>query len=141
MRNCKYRRQNCCGMFVRRNATQSSRRTRLCLGMSMSTDSSPDPASFENFLANVFAVQNSGLDSQSLSALAQLRRSIKAADLAQAMEMVAERARTVADATGVAVAQLIANQLVYRAGSGSARLYRPARDRGAQRLRVQRAAR
>src|SRR5579862_2279287 len=123
MRNCKYRRQNCCGMFVRRNATQSSRRTRLCLGMSMSTDSSPDPASFENFLANVFAVQNSGLDSQSLSALAQLRRSIKAADLAQAMEMVAERARTVADATGVAVAQLIANQLVYRAGSGSAAAY------------------
>ena len=93
--------------------------------MSMSTDSSLDRASFEKFLASVFAVQTSGLDSQSISALVQLRRSITTAgpDLAHAMEMVAERARTVANATGVAVAQLIANQLVYRAGSGSAAAY------------------
>lgn len=94
-------------------------------GMSMSTDSSLDRASFEKFLASVFAVQSSGLDSESISALVKLRRSITTAgpDLAHAMEMVAERARTVADATGVSVAQLIANQLVYRAGSGSAAAY------------------
>lgn len=87
----------------------------------MSTDPSPDPVSFEEFLASVFAVQSSGLDRQSLSALVELRRSVNAAepDLAQAMQMAADRARSVADATGVAVAQLIANQLVYRAGSGS----------------------
>ena len=93
--------------------------------MSMSTDSSLDRASFESFLASVFAVQNSGLDSESIAALVQLRRSITTAgsDLAQAMQMVAEHARTVANATGVAVAQLTGNQLVYRAGSGGAAAY------------------
>ena len=94
-------------------------------GMSMSTDSSLDRASFEKFLASVFAVQSSGLDSESISALVQLRRSITMpeADLGHAMDMVAEQARSVADATGVAVAQLMANQLVYRAGSGGAAAY------------------
>jgi len=93
--------------------------------MSMSTDSSLDRASFEEFLASIFAVQNSGLDSEWISALVQLRRSITTpeADLGHAMDMVAEHARAVADATGVAVAQLIANQLVYRAGSGAAAAY------------------
>ncbi len=93
--------------------------------MSMSTDPALDRASFEKFLASAFAVQQSGLDSPSLSALAELRRSITTGepDLDRAMHMVAERARTVANATGVAVAQLVANQLVYRAGSGSAADY------------------
>ena len=91
----------------------------------MSTDPALDRASFEKFLASAFAVQDSGLDSHSLSALVELQRSITTgeADLGQAMQMVAERARTVANASGVAVAQLIANQLVYRAGSGSAEAY------------------
>ncbi len=91
----------------------------------MSTDPAFDRASFEKFLASAFAVQQSGLDSQSLSALAELHRSITTgeSDLDRSMHMVAERARTVANATGVAVAQLIANQLVYRAGSGSAAAY------------------
>lgn len=93
--------------------------------MSMSTDSSPDPASLEKLFASVFAVQSCGLESESISALVQLRRSIMMpeADLAHAMDMVAEYARTIADATGVAVAQLTANQLVYRAGSGGAAAY------------------
>lgn len=88
--------------------------------MSMSTDSSPDHASLENLFASVFAVQSAGLDTESISALVQLRQSIMKpeADLAHAMDMVAEYARAIADATGVAVAQLIGNQLVYRAGSG-----------------------
>lgn len=91
----------------------------------MSTDPSVDPVSFEKFLSSVFAVQNSGLDTQSISALVELRRSIVTAepDLDQAMHMVAGHAQAVADATGVAVAQLIGNQLVYRAGSGSGEAY------------------
>lgn len=91
----------------------------------MSTDPALDRASFEKFLASAFAVQKSGLDSQSLTALSELQRSITMGDptLGQAMHMVAERARTVAGATGVAVAQLIANQLVYQAGSGSGTEY------------------
>ena len=91
----------------------------------MSTDPALDRASFEKFLAGAFAVQQSGLDSQSLSVLVELHRSITTGepDLDRAMHMVAERARTVASATGVAVAQFMANQLVYRAGSGSAADY------------------
>ena len=126
MRNCSYYRQNCCGMlFVRREPPQSSRRPVTPIGWSMSTDPSLDRASFEKFLASAFAVQNSGLDSESLAALVELQRSITTgeADLGQAMHMVAERARCVANAAGVSVAQLIGNQLVYRAGSGSAEAY------------------
>jgi hypothetical protein len=91
----------------------------------MSNDPALDRASFEKFLASAFGVQQSGLDSQSLSAPVELHRSITPGepDLDRAMHMVAERARTVANATGVAVAQLITNQLVYRAGSGSAAAY------------------
>jgi hypothetical protein len=91
----------------------------------MSTDPALDRASFEEFLASAFAVQNSGLDARSLTALAELQRSITTGelDLAEAMQMVSEHARAVADATGVAAAQLVGNQLVYRAGSGSAASY------------------
>lgn len=91
----------------------------------MSTDPALDRASFEEFLASAFAVQNSGLDGPSLTALAELQRSITTGelDLAEAMQMVCEHARAVADATGVAAAQLVGNQLLYRAGSGSAASY------------------
>ena len=91
----------------------------------MSTDPALNRASFEKFLASASAVQKSGLDRQSLSALVELQRSIATGepDLDRAMQMVADRARTVANATGVAVAQLVANELVYRAGSGSAADY------------------
>jgi hypothetical protein len=93
--------------------------------MSMSTPSSRDRESFENFLAGAFGVQESELDSQSLSALVELRHSITTSeiDLDRAMHMVADRSRNVANATGVAVALLKAGQLVYRAGSGSAAAY------------------
>lgn len=91
----------------------------------MSTDPAPDRASFEKFLASAITVQTSGLDSESLSALVELQRAITTgeADLGRAMHLVAECARTVANAAGVSVAQLIGNQLVYRAGSGSAEAY------------------
>ncbi len=93
--------------------------------MSMTTHSSLDRASFEKVLASAFAVQKSGLDSQSLAALVELQRSITTGqpDLDRAMHMVADRARNVANATGIAVALLKAEQLEYRAGSGSAAAY------------------
>jgi len=93
--------------------------------MSMSTDPSLDRASFERFLASASAVQRSGLDSQSLSTLVELHRSITTGepDLDRTVHMVAERARTVANASGIAVGQLVGNELVYRAGSGSAANY------------------
>src|SRR5579864_62966 len=93
--------------------------------MSMTTHYSLDRASFEKFLANASAVQKSGLDSQSLSAVLELQRSITSgeADLDRAMQMVADRARNVANATGIAVALLKKDQLEYRAGSGSAAAY------------------
>ena len=91
----------------------------------MSTHSNRDRASFEKFWASSFAVQESGLDSQSRSALVELQHSITTGetDLDQAMHMVADRSRNVANATGVAVALLKGDQLVYRAGSGSAAAY------------------
>jgi hypothetical protein len=94
-------------------------------GMSMSTQSSRDRASFEKFGANAFAAPESGLDRHSRSALIELQRSIATGetDLDRAMHMVADRSRNVANATGIAVALLKADQLVYRAGSGSAAAY------------------
>jgi hypothetical protein len=93
--------------------------------MSMSTHSSRDRASFGKFWASAFAVQESGLDSESLSALVELHHSITTGetDLDRAMHVVADRSRNLANATGVAVALLKADQLVYRAGIGSAAAY------------------
>jgi hypothetical protein len=87
----------------------------------MSTDPSLDQESFQTFLANAYVVQQSGIDAHSLAAFIKLQRSIAAgeSDVDEAMRLVADAARDVADATGVAIALLEAGQLVYRAGSGS----------------------
>ena len=90
----------------------------------MKTRYSIDQESFQIFLANAFAVQESGLDSESLSALIEIQRFMASEefDLNRAMQMIAERVLGVCRASGVAVALLEANknELVYRAGSGSA---------------------
>ena len=90
----------------------------------MKTRYSIDQESFQIFLANAFAVQESGLDPESLSALIEIQRFMASEefDLNRAMQMIAERALGVRHASGVAVALLEANknELVYRAGSGSA---------------------
>ena len=93
--------------------------------MSMTTHPSLDRASLEKFLASVFAGHKSGLDSQSLSALVELRSSIMSGepDLDRAIHMVADRTRNVANATGIAVALLKADQLEHRAAIGSAAGY------------------
>lgn len=65
------------------------------------------------------------MDTESLTALLELQRTIATGelDMDRAMYQVAERARSVANATGTAVALLQGDQLVYRAGSGSAAAY------------------
>ena len=93
-----------------------------CSGEGMSTDSSIDRDSFQTFLANAFAVQESGLDSKSLSALLEIQRFIcsRGFDLGQAMHMIAKHALGVSSASGIAIALLENDELVYRAGSGTA---------------------
>ncbi len=88
----------------------------------MNAESSLDRESFQALLGDAFAVQESGLETQSLSAFVAIQRMIGAsqwnADLA--MQLIADRGRAIANASGVAIALLQRDQLVYCAGSGSA---------------------
>lgn len=88
----------------------------------MSARPSLDRNSFETLLANAYAVQTSGLDTRSLSALIEIQRFVTSDSfqIDRAMLMLAEGALQVASASGVAVALLEPSELVYRAGSGSA---------------------
>ena len=65
------------------------------------------------------------MDSQSLSAIVEVERSITRGelDVDGAMHLIVDSARNVANATGVAIGLLKGDQLVYRAGSGSAATY------------------
>jgi len=91
----------------------------------MSAHSTLDPESLQRLLASAFAVQESGMDTQSLSALVELQQSIATGEcnLDGAVHLIAERARNVANATGIAIGLLKGDQLVYGAGSGSAATY------------------
>src|SRR5215467_11412699 len=77
---------------------------------------------FQKILASAYVVQESGIDPRSLVAIVELKRCFASGkiDVDAAMEMIAERARGVADAAGIAIALVSRDQLVYRAGSGSA---------------------
>src|SRR5579859_506230 len=88
----------------------------------MSTPSSSNHDPFQQFLASAYAVLQSGMDTQSLSVLLELQQSLAACplDASQAMPLIADRAQHVANASGVAIALLTGDQLVYRAGSGCA---------------------
>jgi hypothetical protein len=87
----------------------------------MTAQSPLDPESFQRLLSNAFAVQESGMDNESLSAIVELQESIATGelDLDGAMDLIAVRARNVANAAGIAIGLLQGDQLVYRAGSGS----------------------
>ena len=87
----------------------------------MSARYSLDRESLQLFLANAFAVQNCGLDRESLCSLIELQRFTTTDDFDRdrALQMVADRALTVSNAGGVSIALLEGNELVYRAGSGS----------------------
>jgi hypothetical protein len=65
------------------------------------------------------------MDTQSLAALLELQQSIATGklDADRAMHLVVDRARSIANATGVAIALLNRDQLLYRAGSGCAASY------------------
>jgi hypothetical protein len=91
----------------------------------MTADSTIDPESFQRLLSNAFAVQESGMDTKSLSAIVELQRSIATRDLDVdgAMDLIVVRAQNIANATGIAIGLLQGDQLVYRAGSGSATTY------------------
>lgn len=91
----------------------------------MTARSTLDPEPFQKLLADAFVVQQSGMDPQSLSAIVELQRSIATneGDVDRVMHLIADRARHVANATGVAIALLQKDQLVYLAGSGSAATY------------------
>jgi hypothetical protein len=91
----------------------------------MSTHSSLDRESFQKLLASAFSVQESGMEARSLSVLLELEQSIAKGepDVNRAMHLVADRARNVANATGIAIALRQGDQLVYRAGSGCAASY------------------
>ena len=88
----------------------------------MSSPSSLDPESFQKLLADAFVVQESDLETRSLSALVELQQFIPTCepDADQAMLLIADHARKVSNATGIAVALIRRDQLIYRAGSGSA---------------------
>jgi hypothetical protein len=91
----------------------------------MSPSPSFDRESFQELLANAFAVQESEVDPESLSAIVEVQRLIAKGELDAdgAMHLVVDCARDVANADGIAVAVLEGNQLVYRAGSGAASSY------------------
>jgi hypothetical protein len=88
----------------------------------MSSHASLDRESFQTMLANAFAVQQSGLEPRSLSAIIDVQHFITTDEFTvdQALHLVADRALKVSNASGIAIALLEANQLVYRAGSGIA---------------------
>ena len=91
----------------------------------MTADFTPDPDSFQKLLSKALAVQESGVDSESLTAIVELHRAIATgeADVDRAMDLIAARARNVANATGIAIGLLQGDKLVYRAGSGSGVTY------------------
>ncbi len=88
----------------------------------MSLNSGVDRQAFEAFLANAFAVQKSGLDAQSLSALIEVQRFISTAEpsVDRALDLIASCSLKVSNADGIAIARLESNQLIYCAATGIA---------------------
>ena len=99
----------------------SSARPRNVDGMS----NDPTFEFFQPSFASAFAGQESGLNAQSLAAIGELRRSITAGhlDVEGTAHLITEWARSVANASGVAIGRLKGHELLYIAGSGSAASY------------------
>jgi len=83
------------------------------------------PESFQRLLSKALAMQESGMDAESLTAIVELEQAIATgdADVDRAMDLIAVRARNVANAAGIVIGLLKEDQLVYRAGSGSGATY------------------
>jgi len=90
-----------------------------CRGMKI--PSSFDRETLQQFLANAFAVQESQINARCLSDIMEVQRAVRSGRLSLdgAMRNIVESARTVANATGAAIALIDAGHLRYRAGSGS----------------------
>ncbi len=86
----------------------------------MSNDSNVDRDSFQQFLADVFVVQESQNDPQFLSAMIGVQRLITKGELGidSAMNLIVDSARDVAGAAGVAIGLLEGHELTFRAGAG-----------------------
>jgi len=93
----------------------------------MSADPSLDlrRESLQSLLSSAFEVQESGLDAQSRSAIAELQRLVAIADpdADHVMQVIADRTSRIANATGIGIALLRGDQLFYRAASGSSAAY------------------
>jgi len=89
----------------------------------MSAHSGLDREAFQMLLASAFAIQESGISRQSLSALVEIHNSITRHERQGILALIADRARMVANATGIAIGIITRDQLVYRAGSGCAAGY------------------
>ena len=91
----------------------------------MMARSTLDVDTFQQVLAKAFMVQQSLMDVELPSAMLTVQHLMAAGeiDVNGAMHLIAGRARNVANATGVAIGLLKGDQLVYRAGSGSASRY------------------
>ena len=96
----------------------------LLSGVHMSAHSNLDREAFQTLLASAFSVQESGISKQSLSAVVEVQKSIaKHESFEGILALIADRARIVAGASGIAIGILTGHRLVYRAGSGSAARY------------------
>jgi hypothetical protein len=91
----------------------------------MMARSTLDPESFQEILASAFVVQQSLMDIPLPSAMLTVRHLIAAGsiDVNGAMHVITGRARNIAHATGAVIGLLKGDQLIYRAGSGSAATY------------------
>jgi hypothetical protein len=88
----------------------------------MRPNSRLDRETFQQLLASAYAVQESQIDTQSLSSIVELQRLVARGelDVDGAMRGIVEAVSAVANASGVAIGLLTGDQLTYRAGSGSA---------------------
>jgi hypothetical protein len=91
----------------------------------MNRDTPMDSDPLQNLLADAFAVQESGIRPDCLADLVHLEQSIEKNDfdLLDFMQRIAERARSVAQASGTAIGSIEADELVYQAVTGSAASY------------------
>lgn len=114
MRDCACWLPECLGPLARQKAARVVLR-------SMNSRSTVDRETFQRLLASAFAVQESQIDRESLSAILDVQRSVASGklDVGGAMQSVVESARTVANASGVAIGLLRGHQLTYQAGSGT----------------------
>ena len=93
--------------------------------MTTSAASAVDREFLHKVLENAYEVQQSHIDAKSLAAIVETQQLIAAGrmDPDGTMRRLADCARQVSNATGVAIGLLEGDQLVYRAGNGTAATY------------------